>query len=134
MSQLIDQLDHIVLTVTDIEATTRFYERALGLERESFSGPEGQPRFALRFGDQKINLQDRTTDTPTKARVPTIGAGDICFVASGPLEHVIAHLEAQGIPIDTGPVARRGARGPLRSIYIRDPDGNLVEIGEYGRG
>lgn len=131
MSKLIDRIDHIVLTVTDIEATTRFYERAFGFEREFFRGPEGQPRHAVRCGQFKINLQDAATDTPTKARVPTIGAGDFCLIASVPLDAFIAHLGTEGIPIDTGPVPRRGALGPIRSVYLRDPDGNLVEVAEY---
>ncbi len=129
--ELIDRVDHLVLTVSDIEAASRFYERALGMEREFFRGPEGQPRHALLFGRQKINLQDAATETPTKARVPTPGAGDFCLVAAVPLDTVIAHLKAQNIAIDTGPVSRRGALGPMRSIYLRDPDGNLVEVCEY---
>ena len=128
---LADRLDHIVLTVNDIEETTRFYERALGFEREFFRGPDGQPRYALRFGNQKINLQDRATDTPTKAKTPTLGAGDFCLIAALPLDQVLAHLRAQNIPIVAGPVPRRGALGPLRSLYVRDPDGNLVEVAEY---
>jgi catechol 2,3-dioxygenase-like lactoylglutathione lyase family enzyme len=128
---LADRLDHIVLTVADIEATTRFYERALGFTREPFRGPEGQPRYALKFGQLKINLQDRATETPTKARRPTLGAGDFCLLAAVPLDEVIAHLAAVEVPIEAGPVARRGALGPLRSIYFRDPDGNLVEVAEY---
>jgi catechol 2,3-dioxygenase-like lactoylglutathione lyase family enzyme len=131
---LADRLDHIVLTVNDIEQTTRFYERALGLEREFFRGPEGQPRYALRFGNQKINLQDRATETPTKAKTPTQGSGDFCLIAAIPLDEVLAHLRAEGIPIVAGPVPRRGALGPLRSIYFRDPDGNLIEVGEYTGG
>ncbi len=127
-----ERLDHIVLTVNDIEETTRFYGKALGLEREFFRGPEGQPRHALRLGNQKINLQDRGTDTPTKAGTPTQGAGDFCLIAAVPLDEVLAHLRAENIPIVAGPVARRGALGALRSIYFRDPDGNLVEVGEYG--
>jgi catechol 2,3-dioxygenase-like lactoylglutathione lyase family enzyme len=131
---LADRLDHIVLTVADIEATTRFYERAFGFTREFFRGPEGQPRHALKFGEQKINLQDRSTDTPTKARLPTLGSGDFCLLAATPLDDVVAHLESVGVPLEAGPVARRGAMGPLRSIYVRDPDGNLVEVAEYARG
>lgn len=131
MTGLIDRIDHIVLTVTDIEATTRFYERAFGFEREFFRGPEGQPRHAVCMGRFKINLQDAATETPTKARVPTIGSGDFCMIASMPLDDFIAHLKAEGIPIDTGPVSRRGALGPIRSVYLRDPDGNLVEVAEY---
>lgn len=129
---LADRIDHIVLTVSDIEETTRFYERALGFEPEFFRGPEGQPRYALRFGNQKINLQDRGTDTPTKAGTPTQGSGDFCLIAAIPLDQVLAHLRAENIPIVAGPVPRRGALGPLRSIYFRDPDGNLIEVGEYG--
>ena len=128
---LIDRIDHLVLTVSDIEATTRFYERALGMQREFFRGPEGQPRHALLFGKQKINLQDRATETPTKARVPTLGSGDFCLIAGVPLDEVIAHLAREGVALEAGPVPRRGALGALRSIYFRDPDGNLVEVAEY---
>lgn len=128
---LAERFDHLVLTVADIEAATRWYERALGFEREFFQGPGGQPRHALRFGEVKINLQDRATETPTKARVPTLGSSDFCLVAAVPLDEVIAHLAREGIPIDTGPVARRGALGPMRSVYLRDPDQNLVEVCEY---
>jgi catechol 2,3-dioxygenase-like lactoylglutathione lyase family enzyme len=131
VTALAKQIDHIVLSVHDIEATTRFYERALGFERELFRGPEGQPRYALKFGAQKINLQDRDTATPTKAQQPTVGSGDFCVLAAVPLDEVLAHLRAEGIIVEMGPVARQGALGPLRSIYFRDPDGNLVEVAEY---
>jgi catechol 2,3-dioxygenase-like lactoylglutathione lyase family enzyme len=126
-----DRLDHLVLTVADIEATLAFYERALKMTRESFRGPDGQVRHALKFGSQKINLQDRDTRTPTKAARPTQGAGDFCLLASVPLDAVIAHLRAQAIAIEAGPVPRQGAVGALRSVYFRDPDGNLVEIAEH---
>jgi catechol 2,3-dioxygenase-like lactoylglutathione lyase family enzyme len=128
---LAEHIDHIVLTVTDIERTTQFYERALGLARESFTGPDGQLRFALKFGEQKINLQDRNTSTPTKARQPTFGAADFCLIAAVPLGEVIEHLRSADIAIEAGPVPRRGALGALSSIYFRDPDGNLVEVAEY---
>jgi catechol 2,3-dioxygenase-like lactoylglutathione lyase family enzyme len=128
---LADRIDHLVLTVDDIEATLAFYERALGLKRELFRGPDGQTRYALTLGRQKINLQDRSTETPTKARQPTFGAGDFCLIAAAPLDDVIAHLRAESIAIEAGPVPRRGAMGALRSIYFRDPDGNLVEVAEY---
>ena len=128
---LADRLDHIVLTVNDMEETMRFYERALGFEKESFRGPDGQPRYALRFGKQKINLQDRATETPTKAKVPTFGAGDFCLIATAPVDQVLAHLRAENIPIVAGPVPRQGALGSMRSVYFRDPDGNLVEVAEY---
>ena len=128
---LVERIDHIVLTVADIEATTRFYERALALEREMFRGPDGEPRYALKFGRQKINLQDRSTVTPTKAARPTFGSGDFCLIAAVPLDDVIAHLRAEKIALEAGPVPRTGAVGKLRSIYFRDPDGNLVEVAEY---
>jgi catechol 2,3-dioxygenase-like lactoylglutathione lyase family enzyme len=128
---LADRIDHFVLTVADIEATTGFYERALGLKRETFRGPDGQQRYALAFGRQKINLQDRGTVTPTKAARPTFGSGDFCLIAAVPIDEVIAHLRAQDIVLEAGPVPRRGAVGALRSIYFRDPDGNLVEVAEY---
>jgi catechol 2,3-dioxygenase-like lactoylglutathione lyase family enzyme len=131
MKNLIDRIDHIVLTVTDIEATTQWYEQVLGFEPEFFQGPEGQPRYALRFGQLKINLQDKNTDTPTKAKVPTIGSGDFCLIAAVPLDDFIAHLQKHSVSIDVGPVARRGALGPIRSVYLRDPDQNLVEVAEY---
>jgi catechol 2,3-dioxygenase-like lactoylglutathione lyase family enzyme len=128
---LASRFDHIVLTVNDIEETTKFYERALGFEREVFAGSDGRPRYALRFGEQKINLQDRATDTATKAKTPTFGSGDFCFVAAVPLEQVLAHLRGENIGIVAGPVARHGALGQMRSVYFRDPDGNLVEVSEY---
>ena len=128
---LADRFDHIVLTVSDIEETTKFYERALGFEREVFKGSDGQPRYALRFGNQKINLQDRATDTVNKAQSPTFGSGDFCLIAALPLEKVLAHLRAETIALVAGPVTRRGAVGPMRSVYFRDPDGNLVEVSEY---
>jgi catechol 2,3-dioxygenase-like lactoylglutathione lyase family enzyme len=131
---LADHIDHLVLTVNDIELTTRFYERALGFEAETFRGPDGQPRYALKFGRQKINLQDRNTVTPTKAQQPTFGSGDFCLIAAAPLDDVLAHLTALDIAVEAGPVPRQGAVGKLRSIYFRDPDGNLIEVAEYVPG
>jgi catechol 2,3-dioxygenase-like lactoylglutathione lyase family enzyme len=128
---LIDRFDHIVLTVSDIDEAATFYARVLGFEQETFQGPEGQLRHALRFGNQKINLQDRATVTPTKAKTPTFGSADFCVIAAVPLDDVLAHLREQQVPLVAGPVARRGALGPLRSVYFRDPDGNLVEVAEY---
>jgi len=128
---LANRFDHIVLTVNSIKDTIAFYGRALGFEKETFEGADGRPRYALRFGDQKINLQDRATDTSTKAQVPTFGSGDFCIIAGVPLEEVVAHLRAEHIALVAGPVARRGALGSMRSVYFRDPDGNLVEVSEY---
>ena len=128
---LADRFDHIVLTVNDIQETVKFYERALGFETEIFQGSDGRPRFALRFGKQKINLQDRATDTANKAQVPTLGSGDFCLIAAVPLQQVVDHLRAEHIPIVAGPVTRRGAVGVMHSVYFRDPDGNLVEVAQY---
>lgn len=125
------RIDHLVLTVADIARSTAFYERVLGFEAEFFRGPEGQPRHAMRFGNQKINLQDADTETPTKAAVPTMGSGDFCLITESGLDAFIAHLHVQDVAIEAGPVARRGALGPMRSVYFRDPDNNLVEVAEY---
>jgi catechol 2,3-dioxygenase-like lactoylglutathione lyase family enzyme len=130
---LIDRVDHFVLRVRDLEATARFYERALGLEREIFHDHGGVTRHALRFGRQKINLHDDETIAHPKARVPTPGSADFCLIAAVPLTDVTARLEREGISIEVGPVARTGTLGPMRSIYFRDPDGNLVEVAEYDR-
>jgi catechol 2,3-dioxygenase-like lactoylglutathione lyase family enzyme len=128
---LADRFDHIVLTVKDIGETVIFYQRALGLEREVFSGSDGQPRYALRFGNQKINLQDRATDTVNKAQSPTFGSADFCLIAALSLEKVLDHLRAENIAIVAGPITRRGAAGTMQSVYFRDPDGNLVEVSQY---
>jgi catechol 2,3-dioxygenase-like lactoylglutathione lyase family enzyme len=128
---LIDRVDHFVLTVRDLEATARFYERALGLEREIFHDHGGVTRHALRFGRQKINLHDDLTVAHPKARLPTQGSVDFCLIAAMPLDDVIARLRREQIPIEVGPVARTGTLGLMRSIYFRDPDGNLVEVAEY---
>jgi len=128
---MIDRVDHFVLKVSEIEASLRFYERALGLEREVFHDHGGVSRHALRFGRQKINLHDDDTVAHPKARVPTPGSADFCLIAAVPLAEVIARLQREQIPIEVGPVARTGTLGPMRSIYFRDPDGNLVEVSEY---
>lgn len=131
MKPLAERFDHLVLTVNDIEETVRFYERVLGFEREIFQGSDGKSRYALRFGKQKINLQDRATDVANKARTPTFGSADFCLIAAVPLDELLAHLRAENISIEAGPVTRRGALGPMRSVYFRDPDGNLVEVSDY---
>ncbi len=123
----IDRLDHLVLTVESIEATVAFYERVLGMTGVTF----GPGRTALEFGRSKINLHQRGHEFDPKARRPTPGSGDLCFVVDGPLEAVLAELEASGTPVEVGPVARAGALGPMRSCYVRDPDGNLVELACY---
>lgn len=119
------RLDHLVLTVVSIEATVAFYTDVLGMERVAF-GPDG--RTALAFGNQKINLHEAGREFEPKAARPTPGSGDLCFILAGTLEEAETRLKAQGIAIEAGPVPRTGASGPLRSIYVRDPDGNLVEL------
>jgi catechol 2,3-dioxygenase-like lactoylglutathione lyase family enzyme len=118
-------LDHLVLTVADVEATVAFYER-LGMRREVF----GEHRIALRFGDQKLNLHLAGAEITPHARRPTPGSADLCFLVEGRVEDTAAELTAAGISIALGPVERTGAQGAIRSIYVRDPDGNLVELSE----
>ncbi|ELR16832.1 uncharacterized protein ACA1_383650 [Acanthamoeba castellanii str. Neff] len=126
---LIQRLDHLVLTVASVEKTCAFYERVLGMEVVSF-GPQ-QARKALRFGQQKINLHQAGSEFDPKALRPTPGSGDLCFVTALSLDDVVAHLTKCGVAIEEGPVARTGAMGPIRSVYIRDPDANLIEIANY---
>lgn len=120
----IERLDHLVLTVQDIERTCEFYRRVLGMDVVSFGGG----RRALQFGAQKINLHQVGHEFAPKALHPTAGSGDLCFITATPLAEVIAHLQACDVTIEEGPVARTGALGPIRSVYLRDPDGNLIEI------
>lgn len=120
----ITAIDHVVLTVGDIDRTIAFYERALGMRAVTF----GEGRRALAFEEQKLNLHQAGSEFKPNARVATVGSVDICFRTDLPLDEVVAHLRREGIGIELGPVAKTGARGPLRSIYFRDPDGNLIEV------
>jgi len=113
--------------VTDIERTCAFYVGVLGMEVVTF----GEGRTALRFGQQKINLHPADAIPGLVANRPTPGSGDLCFITEVPLEDVVAHLEACGVPIIAGPGPRAGAIGTIQSVYIRDPDQNLVEISNY---
>ena len=123
---MIDHLDHVVLTTHDRAACTDFYTRVLGMTLEIF----GQNRSAFRFGNQKINLHERGREFEPKAHLPVPGALDLCFIVQGSLEAAITHLNACGWPIIEGPVERTGASGKLRSVYVRDPDLNLVELSQ----
>lgn len=123
----ISRVDHFVLTVASVEATCEFYERVLGMKAITF----GEGRRALTFGVNKINLHQAGAEFEPKARMPGTGTGDFCLISEEPLEDVMRHLEREGISIEVGPVPKSGAIGPIRSVYIRDPDGNLVEISEY---
>jgi catechol 2,3-dioxygenase-like lactoylglutathione lyase family enzyme len=126
-SPRIERLDHLVLTVADIDITVAFYARVLGMQRENF----GAGRVALRFGEQKINLHRVGREFEPKAARPTPGSGDLCFIVDGPFEAALDHVRAQGVEILEGPVARTGATGPITSFYFRDPDENLVEVATY---
>ena len=128
---MIDHLDHLVLTTADEAACIRFYTEVLGMRLESFVG--GTPpveRKAFVFGAQKINLHVKGREFEPKAHTPVPGALDLCFIASVPLDAVIARLQALGVPIAEGPVMRTGATSRIRSVYVRDPDLNLIEISE----
>jgi catechol 2,3-dioxygenase-like lactoylglutathione lyase family enzyme len=125
----IDRIDHIVLNVTSVEISAAWYQRVLGMEREDF----GDNRTALKFGGQKINLRPVDADLgawPTGVCTEA-GAGDVCFITAIPPDEVIGHLHDCGVQILQGPVTKTGALGAIRSVYCRDPDGNLVEISSY---
>lgn len=118
------RIDHVVLTVRDIDATIAWYERALGMRAVTF----GEGRRALAFGEQKLNLHQSGREFEPRARTPQPGSVDLCFTTDVPLEAVAAHLLSEGVAVELGPVPKTGARSALRSLYVRDPDGNLIEI------
>ena len=120
----IDSLDHLVLTVKDIEATASFYSRVLGMDIITFGGG----RKALSFGAQKINLHQHRKEFEPKAQQPTPGSADLCFITSVPLPEVISNLASCHVVVMEGPVRRTGATGPILSVYFRDPDMNLIEV------
>lgn len=120
----VHRLDHLVLTVRDVETSCLFYQRVLGMEVVSF----GHGRKALRFGDQKINLHQAGREIEPMAATPTPGSADICLLTTTPVTQAAHEIRTHGIEVIEGPVERAGTRGPLRSIYLRDPDGNLIEV------
>ncbi|EHA6363650.1 VOC family protein [Salmonella enterica] len=124
---IIDRIDHLVLTVSDISTTIRFYEEVLGFSAVTFK----QNRKALIFGAQKINLHQQEMEFEPKASRPTPGSADLCFITLTPINDVVSEILQAGISIVEGPVERTGATGEIMSIYIRDPDGNLIEISQY---
>lgn len=128
MTPTVNSLDHLVLTVTHLGATVRFYEAALGMVSTQFTPADGTARVALTFGAQKINLHQAGAEFEPKAEVAMPGSADLCFLSDVPLADWVTHLNAQGIEVELGPVPRTGATGPLMSIYLRDPDANLIEI------
>jgi catechol 2,3-dioxygenase-like lactoylglutathione lyase family enzyme len=127
---LIDRVDHIVLTTRDLDACVRFYTEVLGMTLEKFRTPT-EERLALKFGKQKINLHVWGREFVPRAHVAVPGSLDLCFIASTSLDAVIQKLKEGNVPIVEGPVDKTGAAGPIRSVYVRDPDLNLVEISVY---
>ena len=123
----IDRLDHLVLTVKDIDATVHFYTTVLGMQVETF----GQGRKALKFGVQKINLHEAGNEFEPKANTPVPGSADLCFITSTPIDEVEAILHARNVPLIESQVERTGATGKIISIYFRDPDLNLIEVSNY---
>jgi catechol 2,3-dioxygenase-like lactoylglutathione lyase family enzyme len=120
----VESLDHLVLTVRDVDASVAFYTVVLGMMAVTF----GDGRKALAFGAQKINLHQAGREFEPRAAAPTPGSADLCLLTTEPLECVVEHLRSCGVPVIAGPVARTGATGPILSVYVRDPDGNLVEL------
>lgn len=127
MNMKIDRLDHLVLTVHDIDATLAFYVDVLGMEAVTF----GAGRRALGFGQQKINLHPAAKPFAPHAVRPLPGSADLCLITGTPIADVMVHLQGRGVVIEQGPVSRTGATGPIMSVYFRDPDGNLIEVSNY---
>jgi catechol 2,3-dioxygenase-like lactoylglutathione lyase family enzyme len=123
----VECLDHLVLTVKDINDTVSFYSSVMGMEKTVF----GEGRVALAFGNQKINLHERGKEFEPKANKATPGSADLCFITSTSIELAIKHLADCNIPIIEGPVSRTGAIGEIVSVYFRDPDNNLIEVSNY---
>lgn len=128
MGFTIDRIDHVVLTVANIENTVRFYEKALGMKSETF----GSGRSALSFGRSKFNLHEKGKEFEPKADSPTPGSVDICLITESDIATVMRHFQDCGVRIEEGPVKRTGATGPIESVYFRDPDLNLIEVSRYG--
>ncbi|WP_420861536.1 VOC family protein [Algirhabdus cladophorae] len=128
MSVSVTQLDHLVLTVADIDATSAFYTQVFGMTAEQFHPADGTLRTALVFGSQKINLHQAGSEYRPHAARPVAGSADLCFLSETPLATWQSHFSDLGVQIEDGPIARTGAMGPIMSVYIRDPDGNLIEV------
>jgi len=124
-------LDHLVLTVASIPQTVRFYTQVLGMRGEQFEVADGTRRWALIFGRTKINLHQKGREFTPEASMPTPGSADLCFLSDAPIDAWIRHLTVHQVDIEDGPVARVGATGPIMSVYLRDPDQNLIEVGVH---
>ena len=137
MSVKVNALDHLVINVSDVARSAKWYEKILGMEIRVFDpGPGKTPRTSLAFGNQKINVRPRDADKIdwVTADHETAGSDDLCFLTDSTPEQVVAHLKAGGVKIEEGPVKKQGARGVLNSVYCRDPDGSLIEISSYEDG
>ena len=137
MSVKVHALDHLVINVADVARTASWYQTILGMEIRVFEpGPGQAPRTSLHFGDQKINVRPLAADKVEwfTADHEAAGSDDLCFLTASSPDDVVAHLNAHGVAIEEGPVARQGAQGTLRSVYCRDPDGSLIEISSYADG
>jgi catechol 2,3-dioxygenase-like lactoylglutathione lyase family enzyme len=130
---MIDRIDHVVLTTRDKAGCIRFYTEVLGMKLVSFRTPT-EERFAFGFGSQKINVHEWGREFTPRAHLAAPGSLDLCFIAAVPLEQVVNRLGEMRVPILEGPVMKTGAQGPIRSVYVRDPDLNLIEISEYAAG
>lgn len=129
----ITALDHVVLNVRDVETSASWYERVLGMTRHDFQPPYGVARTSMKFGSMMLNLRPADMDKVAwfTGAEAVAGSDDLCFLTEASPDAVMEHLAACGVPVEVGPVARRGARGAMTSVYCRDPDGNLVEIAKY---
>src|SRR3954467_15902089 len=137
MSVKVNALDHLVINVADVERSAKWDATSLGMEIAVFDPGAGKtPRTSLVFGNQKINVRPRGADKVEwfTADHETAGSDDLCFLTSSTPDEVVAHLKANGVAIEEGPAAKQGARGTLRSVYCRDPDGSLIEISSYEDG
>ena len=124
----ITRIDHIVLTAADVDTTVAFYSRVLGMAAEQFQPADGSIRWALSFGANKINLHQAGVEFKPNAQAATVGSQDICFISDEPLEVWQQHFTKCGVTVEEGPIARTGAAGKIMSLYIHDPDGNLIEV------
>jgi catechol 2,3-dioxygenase-like lactoylglutathione lyase family enzyme len=134
MSVKVSAIDHLVINVADVERSAQWYAKTLGMEVRVFDPGAGKsPRTTLVFGNQKINVRPLDADKVEwfTADHEAAGSDDLCFLTSSAPEQVVAHLKACGVAIEEGPVKKQGARGTLRSVYCRDPDGSLIEISSY---
>jgi catechol 2,3-dioxygenase-like lactoylglutathione lyase family enzyme len=127
----IDRIDHFVLTAADVDASVAFYTRVLGMTAEQFHPADGSVRWALCFGANKINLHQAGAEFKPNAADATVGSQDVCFISDDPLQVWLKHFADCCVTVEEGPIVRTGAAGQIMSLYIRDPDGNLIEVSNY---